>query len=220
MEQRCECGCGGFVDLTRGRPTKRFIHGHNPRGIARGPMLDETKRKLAAVNGWWTGDELAVLKASYATLYIDQLQELLPGRSRGAIFLKAQKTGLSKSGDPSLSGPEKIRQALKGRITGARNPHWNGGVRQSDKRTPLEHAARSAEKRAKLFGAYSEPVSLDAVIARDGMVCRICGSEVAAGKLRELSFDHIVPLSKGGTHTEDNIQVAHFVCNQRKGNRV
>lgn len=34
------------------------------------------------------------------------------------------------------------------------------------------------------------------------------------------SIDHIYPLSKGGTHTWDNIQLAHRSCNSRKGNAI
>jgi 5-methylcytosine-specific restriction endonuclease McrA len=29
--------------------------------------------------------------------------------------------------------------------------------------------------------------------------------------------DHIIPVILGGTHTWDNVQIAHLVCNQRKG---
>ena len=32
------------------------------------------------------------------------------------------------------------------------------------------------------------------------------------------SLDHIVPLSRGGTHTLDNVQLAHLACNERKHN--
>jgi 5-methylcytosine-specific restriction endonuclease McrA len=32
-------------------------------------------------------------------------------------------------------------------------------------------------------------------------------------------MDHIVPISKGGTHTLDNVQMAHRFCNLSKGNR-
>lgn len=31
-------------------------------------------------------------------------------------------------------------------------------------------------------------------------------------------MDHKKPISKGGSHTWDNIQLAHHVCNSRKGN--
>lgn len=34
------------------------------------------------------------------------------------------------------------------------------------------------------------------------------------------SVDHIVPLSKGGTHEQANLQAAHLVCNIKKGAKV
>ena len=33
------------------------------------------------------------------------------------------------------------------------------------------------------------------------------------------SIDHVVPLSKGGTHTWDNVHLAHKRCNMVKGNK-
>lgn len=35
-----------------------------------------------------------------------------------------------------------------------------------------------------------------------------------------LSIDHIVPLSRGGTHTEDNVELVCLECNIRKGNKT
>jgi hypothetical protein len=43
--------------------------------------------------------------------------------------------------------------------------------------------------------------------------CAICGST------EDISIDHIIPLSKGGTNTADNIQPLCRSCNSRKGNR-
>lgn len=35
-----------------------------------------------------------------------------------------------------------------------------------------------------------------------------------------LSVDHIIPLSKGGTHVNGNLQVAHWICNVQKSNNT
>lgn len=34
------------------------------------------------------------------------------------------------------------------------------------------------------------------------------------------SLDHIVPLARGGTHTQDNVQWTHLGCNAAKGARL
>ena len=39
-------------------------------------------------------------------------------------------------------------------------------------------------------------------------------------RLNYPSIDHTVPVSKGGTHTWDNVQLAHFYCNRVKGNNI
>lgn len=56
----------------------------------------------------------------------------------------------------------------------------------------------------------------EAVIARDGNTCQLCGGEVAAG---DVHLDHIKPWSKGGEHSIRNLQVAHSTCNMRKAAR-
>jgi HNH endonuclease len=50
-----------------------------------------------------------------------------------------------------------------------------------------------------------------AVSARDGGRCRQCGST------HELHFDHVIPLSRGGTNSVANIQLLCGVCNRAKG---
>jgi 5-methylcytosine-specific restriction endonuclease McrA len=36
----------------------------------------------------------------------------------------------------------------------------------------------------------------------------------------KVTLDHIIPLSKGGTHTWDNVRPAHRRCNELKGDRL
>jgi len=57
----------------------------------------------------------------------------------------------------------------------------------------------------------------EAVIARDGLVCRLCGDPV---ERTDIHLDHIVPFSLGGPTTVDNLQVTHSTCNVRKGARA
>jgi HNH endonuclease len=48
---------------------------------------------------------------------------------------------------------------------------------------------------------------------RDGGRCQRCGSQVA------LEFDHIIPVSMGGSSTANNVQLLCQACNRSKGNR-
>lgn len=82
-------------------------------------------------------------------------------------------------------------------------------VRQRRKELAMRYDARRK-------GAAIGPVSFIAIMARDRMRCGLCGKPV---KESELSFDHIIPLSAGGPHTEHNLQIAHLRCNLRKGAR-
>ena len=57
----------------------------------------------------------------------------------------------------------------------------------------------------------------EAVIARDGLVCGICGDDVEPF---DVHIDHIQPRYHGGSDDLDNLQVAHGFCNLSKGAKV
>ncbi|MCW2701486.1 MAG: 5-methylcytosine-specific restriction endonuclease McrA [Blastococcus sp.] len=58
----------------------------------------------------------------------------------------------------------------------------------------------------------SVPLSRRAVFTRDGQTCVYCGSSAT-------SIDHVVPRSRGGTHTWDNVVAACRRCNHTKADR-
>ena len=61
--------------------------------------------------------------------------------------------------------------------------------------------------------ATAARISRRAVFARDRHRCQYCGSD------RHLTVDHVVPRSKGGTDTWDNLVTSCAPCNRKKGDR-
>lgn len=62
------------------------------------------------------------------------------------------------------------------------------------------------------------------IYKRDRWKCGICGLRVNT-KLKHPhpyspSLDHIIPLSRGGSHTPENVQLAHLRCNLSKGSKT
>lgn len=55
---------------------------------------------------------------------------------------------------------------------------------------------------------------------RDHFTCRYCGASISKEPNLLLEIDHIVPVSKGGLTTEDNLQTLCWRCNRKKGNKV
>jgi 5-methylcytosine-specific restriction endonuclease McrA len=38
--------------------------------------------------------------------------------------------------------------------------------------------------------------------------------------VHDQSFDHVVPLSKQGSHTPENVRLTHKICNLKKGDQL
>ena len=55
------------------------------------------------------------------------------------------------------------------------------------------------------------------IIERDNATCHICRKRCAPN---DIQIDHVIPLSRGGTHTLENLRVSCARCNASKGNRA
>ena len=84
-------------------------------------------------------------------------------------------------------------------------------------------AYNSKIRRARVREAKIKPVYFHDIYKRDNGICQICNKPVYLnrGKYHPLSatLDHIIPLVKGGSHEPGNIQLAHRICNMKKGTK-
>ncbi len=80
---------------------------------------------------------------------------------------------------------------------------------------------RQNKRNAILYTVFIEDVTLEFLFERDGGRCQLCGCELSMATKwpdpRTPTRDHVVPLSKGGTHERGNLQLACAECNIRKG---
>jgi 5-methylcytosine-specific restriction endonuclease McrA len=63
--------------------------------------------------------------------------------------------------------------------------------------------------------AHRRKITRRAVFARDSWTCQYCGHQRG-----HLTVDHVIPRSKGGNSTWDNIVTCCAPCNRRKGDRL
>ena len=61
---------------------------------------------------------------------------------------------------------------------------------------------------------HKRKITRRAVFARDGWTCQYCGSR------SNLTVDHVIPRSKGGLSSWENIVASCAPCNRRKGDRL
>ena len=92
-----------------------------------------------------------------------------------------------------------------------------------------ERGYRNHKGRARKYGcAFDSSVTLESLIKRNGLRCAICGKLCNPHDHewtdhfgpKYPTIDHIIPMSKGGGHVWDNVQVAHAICNSIKRDSI
>jgi len=148
----------------------------------------------------------------------------------GPAFATAVSAGLmilelDPSGTPRgwLAIEEAITCHARGQVAwsiGETVRTFRGGLsRLTGERSQLSTASIIATRGlpALARAARREPTLLNAALfARDRHVCAYCGGHF---RDRDLSRDHVVPLSRGGADRWMNVVTACRACNSRKDNR-
>lgn len=98
--------------------------------------------------------------------------------------------------------------------------HKAEAVELSDRSFRSERAQYQVPHVIRLYDYVTVPrgagrrLSRRAVFARDRFRCQYCGSE------GRLTIDHVIPRSKGGTHTWENVVTSCAPCNLKKGDKT
>ncbi len=134
---------------------------------------------------------------------------------------------LDRAGNPSawLDTEAAVQLIATDRVLAPLGRHARrvyGGVNaKSGKRSSIEISSillTNARVEARRWQRdYAPPLSNRALFARDGYLCLYCGQPFAA---RDLTRDHVIPVSRGGGDSWSNLVSACRGCNQRKNNRT
>jgi 5-methylcytosine-specific restriction endonuclease McrA len=111
--------------------------------------------------------------------------------------------------------------------------HLNARVKLSRSRNKELYAelgrTHANRRRARKLENGFEPYTEKQMIDTYGLLCNICAEPInfiaarkvgARGWERGLHIDHVIPLSKGGADTLENIRPTHGLCNLKKGSVV
>lgn len=143
-------------------------------------------------------------------------------RKRGITIGKGQR---KRSGVPSKAVERKCKQCGAAFATAYQNQLFcSERCRTKNMHVRLGDLS-GYRRRAKHFGVdYVSGITLRKIIERDGPTCYICGRRCTFDDRDGCNIgpsyptlDHVVALSNGGGHTWDNVRVACFLCNVRKG---
>ncbi len=72
-------------------------------------------------------------------------------------------------------------------------------------------------ERTKYVPHYNRAVSRKSILMRDGHTCQYCRTKLAPQKL---TLDHVIPRSRRGANTWENLVTCCHACNNRKADRT
>lgn len=101
----------------------------------------------------------------------------------------------------------------------------------NEKKRKRKHYKKKDLRRRKALTGGDFTILLEDLYERDNGVCWLCGKncdwsdyeivdETFVAGNQYPSIDHVIPLAKGGTHTWDNVKLAHRICNSIKSDKL
>ena len=135
-----------------------------------------------------------------------------------------KKKVLERNKEYYQSNKEQIKESKK--EYRKNNPHKTREYKQNN-----PHKGREADRKRRALKQKNihKPYTEDQVLEKYGTNCHICKEDInllanrsagAPGWERGLHLDHVIPLSKGGPDSLNNVKPAHGSCNLQKHDSI
>ena len=103
--------------------------------------------------------------------------------------------------------------------------HCSDACRNVIKAEVRRDSCRNHRKRARVYGVAAEPIKFSRIFNQAGWHCQMCGIATPLAKRGSYDddapeLDHIIPMSKGGTHLHSNVQCLCRRCNLDKADTI
>jgi 5-methylcytosine-specific restriction endonuclease McrA len=194
-------------------------------------LYDRGRKKQYAITCQQCGCEAVVTKetaryCSHTCFYDARYGEQRPRENtREAARLKRWSKATERLAEAAVG----VRG--KGTWTTGRCSHCGATFVRHSFSSPATHCSASCRRRDRAVLRRALQHDLDAgrvnriaIYQRDDWTCHICGDPVdrdaVVPDLAAPVLDHVVPLARGGTHSEGNLKTAHFYCNSVKRDLV
>jgi hypothetical protein len=145
----------------------------------------------------------------------------------GVMEINSLVLALDRAGNPGawLNAEAAVHLIVTDRVLaplGAHSRRVYGGINAvSGQRSSIELSSillTSASVQAGRWERdYAPPLTNRALFARDGYLCLYCGESFSP---RNLTRDHVIPVSRGGDNAWTNVASACTGCNHRKNDRT
>ena len=127
---------------------------------------------------------------------------------------KAREQERSRKDQRSEHARKRYRTDLEYRKKKIEKARARSKVRRDVKRDEINALARQR-------GMHEREALRLTIASRDGFICSWCGNIMPDwSDGMAVHIDHIIPRSKGGPDSLDNLQLLHVKCNLEKGNRI
>jgi 5-methylcytosine-specific restriction endonuclease McrA len=131
-----------------------------------------------------------------------------------------------------VNNPEKVKK-IKNTWNAQNRDKYKKSIKESRIKNPdlYSEIGRNKTRRRRALQKLQgvENYTTQQVLDLHGSLCHLCGVAIDLQAPKQcgknnweygLNIDHVIPISKGGSDTLNNVRPAHAICNLRKGAKV